>query len=128
MWGCPPQQSSPFSWPGEGGQGDEVDQVADSTLESWKSPLHRRLRSRLATRPFQFTPTQERITLKSELLPRSPSKFGSVVDCQLTRKLLNQVTTQLTLLTSLDSVTTLELTGRKGNARIRTTEQGEWFG
>ena len=34
MWGCPPQQRPPFSWPGEGGQvedyarrGDEVEQL-----------------------------------------------------------------------------------------------------
>ena len=34
----------------------------------WKSPLDRRLRSRMATRPFQFTGMEERHTPKSELL------------------------------------------------------------
>ena len=35
---------------------------------SWKSPLDRLLRSRMATRPFQFTGMEERNTPKSELL------------------------------------------------------------
>ena len=75
MWGCPPQQRSPFSWPGEGGQvedyarrGDEVEQLVDVASVGWKSPLDRRMRSRVATRPFQFTGMEERHTPKSELL------------------------------------------------------------
>ena len=75
MWGCPPQQRSPFSWPGEGGQvedyarrGDEVDQRVDLASIGWKSPLDRLLRSRMATRPIQFTGMEERHTPKSELL------------------------------------------------------------
>ena len=75
MWGCPPQLSSPFSWPGEGGQvedyarrGDEVEQLVDVASVGWKSPLDRRMRSRVATRPFQFTGMEERHTPKSELL------------------------------------------------------------
>ena len=62
MWGCPPQQGSLFSWPGAGGQvedyarrGDEVDQLVELASIGWKSPLDRRLTSRTATRPFQFT-------------------------------------------------------------------------
>ena len=35
---------------------------------SWKSPLDRRLTSRMATRPFQFTGMEEKHTPKSELL------------------------------------------------------------
>ncbi len=35
---------------------------------SWKSPFDRRLRSRMATRSFQFTGMEERNTPKSELL------------------------------------------------------------
>ena len=76
MWGCPPRQRSPFSWPGEGGQvedyarrGDEVNQLVDLASIGWKSPLDRLLRSRMATRPFQFTGMGERHTPKSELLP-----------------------------------------------------------
>ena len=72
MWGCPPQQSSPFSWPGEGGQGDEVDQVVDLTPIDWRAPLTGRLRSRMATPPFQFTGVDERSTPKSEQLPMNP--------------------------------------------------------
>ena len=79
MWGCRPQQRSPFSWPVEGGQvedyarrGDEVDQLVDlghrGTSIGWKSPLDRRLGTRMATRPFQFTGMEERNTPKSELL------------------------------------------------------------
>ncbi len=37
---------------------------------SWKSPLDRRLRSRMATRPFQFMGMDERNTPKSELFRR----------------------------------------------------------
>ena len=77
MWGCPPQQRSPFSWPGEGAQvedyarrGDEVEQLVDLASVSWKSPLDRRLRSRVATRPIQSTGVEERHTPKSELLPK----------------------------------------------------------
>ena len=51
------------------GQGDEVDQLADLTSIGWKSPLDRRLRSRMATGPFQFTGMKERNTPESELLP-----------------------------------------------------------
>ena len=54
--------TSPFSWPGEGGQvedyarrGDEVEQLVELASVGWKSPLDRRMRSRVATRPFQFT-------------------------------------------------------------------------
>ena len=75
MWGCPPQQRTPFSWPGEWGQvedyarrGDEVDQFVDFASTGWKSPLDRRLRTRMATRPIQFTGMEERHTRKSELL------------------------------------------------------------
>ena len=35
---------------------------------SWKSPLDRRPRSRMATRAFQFTGMEERNTPKSDLL------------------------------------------------------------
>ena len=56
MWGCPPQQRSPFSWLGEGGQvedyarqGDEIEQLVDLASVGWKSPLDRLLRSRMAT-------------------------------------------------------------------------------
>ncbi len=81
MWGCPPQQRSPFSWPGERGQvedyarrGDEVEQLVDLASIGWKSPLHRRLRTRMATRPIQFTGMEERHTPKSELLLAMRSK------------------------------------------------------
>ena len=67
--------TSPFSWPGEGGQvedyarrGDEVDQLVDLASIGWKSPLDCLLRSRMATRPFQFTDMEERHTPNSELL------------------------------------------------------------
>ena len=67
MWGCPPQQRSPFSWPGKGGQvedyarrGDEGEQLVDLASIGWKSPLDRRLRTRMATRPIQFTGMEER--------------------------------------------------------------------
>jgi hypothetical protein len=78
MWGCPPQQRSPFSWPGEGGQvedyarrGDEVEQLVDLASIGWKSPLDRRLRSRVATRPFQFTGIEERNTPNLNCCPTS---------------------------------------------------------
>ena len=55
MWGCPPQQRSPFRWPGEGGQvedyarrGYEVEQLVDLASIGWKSPLDRLLRTRMA--------------------------------------------------------------------------------
>ena len=92
MWGCPPQQRAPFSsvhnkeppspapfsvTPGEGGQvedyarrGDEVEQLVDLASIGWKSPLDRLLRTRMATRPIQFTGMEERHTPKSELLLR----------------------------------------------------------
>ena len=41
--------------PGEGGRGDEVDQLVDLASIGLKSPHDRLLRSRVATRPFQFT-------------------------------------------------------------------------
>ena len=54
--GCPPQQRTPFSWPGEWGQvedyarrGDEVEQFVDLASIGWKSPLDRLLRTRMAT-------------------------------------------------------------------------------
>ena len=72
MWGCPPQLSSPFSWPGEGGQvedyarrGDEVEHLVGLTSIGWNSPLDRRPRSRMADSAFQSTGTEERITPKS---------------------------------------------------------------
>ena len=75
--GVSPTQRSPFSWPGEGGQvedyarrGDEVEQLVDLASIGWKSPLDRRLRTRMATRPIQFTGMEERNTPKSELLPK----------------------------------------------------------
>ena len=40
----------------------------DLASVGWKSPLDRRLRSRVATRPIQFTGMEERHTPKSELL------------------------------------------------------------
>ena len=42
--------------------------MRSSSSWSWKSPLDRRLRSRMASRPFQFTGMKERHTPKSELL------------------------------------------------------------
>ena len=81
MWGCRSQQRSPFSWPGEGGQvedyarrGDEVDQLVDLASIGLKTPHDRRLRSRMATRPFQFTGMGERHTPKSELLSSISSR------------------------------------------------------
>ena len=73
--GRPPQQTSPFSWPGEGGQvedyarrGDEVDQFVDLTSIVWKSPQNRLLMSRMASGPFQFKGMDEGNTPKSEML------------------------------------------------------------
>ena len=57
-----------------GDVGDEVEQLVDLASVGWKSPLDRRLRSRVATRPIQFTGMEERYTLKSELL-----RFGNLV-------------------------------------------------
>ena len=54
--------------------GDEVEQLVDLAWVSWKSPLDRRLRCRVATRPIQFTGMEERYTPKSELL-----RFGNLV-------------------------------------------------
>ena len=51
-----------------GDVGDEVDQLVDLASIGWKSPLDCLLRSRMATRPFQFTDMEERHTPKSELL------------------------------------------------------------
>ena len=45
MWGCPPQQRSPFSWPEEGQvedyarRGDEVEQLVDFASVGWNRPL-----------------------------------------------------------------------------------------
>ena len=50
------------------GMGDEIDQLVDLASIVWKSSLDLRLRSRMATRPFQFTGMEERRTPKSELL------------------------------------------------------------
>ena len=49
-------------------RGDEVEQLVDLASIGWKSPLDRRLMTRTATRPIQFTGTEERHTPKSELL------------------------------------------------------------
>ena len=75
MWGCPAHLSFPFSWPGEGGQvvdsprrGDEVEQLVEYTSIGWKSALDRRVRSRMATRPFQFAGKEKSNTLSTELL------------------------------------------------------------
>ncbi len=68
MWGCPPQQSSPFSWPGEGCQGNEVEQAVDLTQIDWKAPVNGRLRSRMATSQVHFTGMDERNKPKSERL------------------------------------------------------------
>ncbi len=57
------------SLPGEGDQGDEVEQLVDLASMGWKSPLDRLLRSRMATRPFQFMGMEENHTPKSELIP-----------------------------------------------------------
>ncbi len=79
MWGCPPQQRSPS--PGQvedyARRGNEVDRLVDLASIGWKSPLDRRLRSRVATRPIQFTGMEERHTPKSELL-HFPKTFDSV--------------------------------------------------
>ena len=47
---------------------DEVDQLVDFASIGWKSPLNRRLRSRIATRLFRCTGMEETNTPKSELL------------------------------------------------------------
>ena len=82
--GVSPTTKIPFSGPGEGGQvedyarrGNEVDRLVDLASIGWKSPLDRRLRSRVATRPIQFTGVEERHTPKSELL-HFPKTFDSV--------------------------------------------------
>ena len=49
-------------------RGDEVEQLADVASTGWKSPLDRLLRTRMATRPIQFTGMEERHTPKSELV------------------------------------------------------------
>ena len=49
-------------------EGDEVEQLVDFASIGWKSPLDRLLRTRMATRPIQFTGMEERHTPKSELL------------------------------------------------------------
>ena len=51
-----------------GDVGDEVDHLVELTSKGRKSTLDRRPRSRMATRLFQFTGTEERNTPKSELL------------------------------------------------------------
>ena len=51
-----------------GDVGDEVEQLIDLASIGWKSPLDCLLRSRMATRPFQFTDMEERHTPNSELL------------------------------------------------------------
>ena len=53
-----------------GGREDEGDQLVDLASIGWKSPLDRLLRTRMATRPIQFTGMEERNTPKSELLPK----------------------------------------------------------
>ena len=57
--------------PGKGCKSDphqaDVDKLGDLTSMGWKSPLDRRLTSRLGTGPFQFTGVEERNTPKSEL-------------------------------------------------------------
>ena len=55
-----------------GGHGDEVEQLVDLASIGWKSPLDRRLRTRMATRPIQFTGMEERHTPKCELLRTRP--------------------------------------------------------
>ena len=86
MRGFPPQQRSAFSWPEEGGQvedyarrGDEVEQLVDLASIGWKSPLHRRPRTRMATRPIQFTGMEERHTPKTELLQTLHQLGGSII-------------------------------------------------
>ena len=56
-----------------GDVGDGVEQLVDFASIGSQSPLDRGLRSRMATRPFQFTSTKERHTPKSELL-----RFGKL--------------------------------------------------
>ena len=52
-----------------GDVGDEVNQLVDLASIGWKSRLDRLLRSRMATRPFQFMGMEEKHTPKSEMLP-----------------------------------------------------------
>ena len=72
--GCPQQQSSPFSWPGEGGQGDEVDPPEDLTPIDRKPHLQPGRKSLMATRHFRMMGVEEINTPKSELL-RSDDLF-----------------------------------------------------
>ena len=65
-----PQSYETNLWLGEGGREDEGDQLVDLASIGWKSPLDRLLRTRMATRPIQFTGMEERNTPKSELLPK----------------------------------------------------------
>ena len=46
--------------------------IRSTSSWSWESPLDRRLRTRMATRPIQFTGTEERHTPKCELLRTRP--------------------------------------------------------
>ena len=48
----------------------------------WKSPLDRPLRTRLATRPIQFTGMEERHTPKSELL-QALHQLGVSIICTM---------------------------------------------
>ena len=57
-----------------GGVGDEIDQIVDLASIVLKSPLDLRLRSRMATRPFQFAGMEEKHTPKSELL-HTPARY-----------------------------------------------------
>ena len=59
-------------------RGDEVEQLVGLASIGWKSPLDRLLRTRMATRPIQFTGMEERHTPKSELLqsPHNLDKKG----------------------------------------------------
>ena len=59
--GVPHNKDPPSPGQGEGGQGDAVDQLVDLRSIGWKLPLDRRLRSRMTTRPFQFTGMEEKI-------------------------------------------------------------------
>ena len=77
--GLPQARTSDRPKPGKGCKGevlsggctgDEVEQLVDLASIGWKSPLDRRLRTRMATRPIQFTGMEERNTPKSELLPK----------------------------------------------------------
>ena len=50
------------------GQEKGASRMRSTSSWSWKSPLDRRLTSRMATRPLQFTGMQERNSPKPELL------------------------------------------------------------